>query len=355
MPILQADDIADLITTTQRNLGEMKWTDLSYSLQEHIALPQLLNKNKVSFNSGTGIQWNLMIGTTGATRETGLYATDAVNVSDVMITANIPWRHITTSYAIERREIAINRSPAQIVDLVRIRRHDAMVDMAGFMETRFWRRPNGTSDTLSIYGVPYWITWTDNSSTNPNGGFDGGNPTGFSSGAANVDSNTYSQWKNWCAKYTSVTKDDLIQKWRRASTFTNFKAPVAQPDYQNGNMYGYYTNYNVIGQLERVLETQNDNLGNDIASKDGRVTFRQVPVTWCPHLEGRNGDPIYGINWGAYRPVFLSGEYMREEGPTKASNQHTVFQTFIDTTMNLQCVNRRVNFVLATATPDVSA
>ena len=85
------------------------------------------------------------------------------------------------------------------------------------------------------------------------------------------------------------------------------------------------------------------------------MTFRQVPVTWCPHLEGRAGDPIYGINWGSYRPVFLSGEYMREEGPTKASNQHTVFVTHIDTTMNLQCTNRRVNFVLATASPDVSA
>ena len=71
MPILQADDIADLITTTQRNLGEMKWTDLSYTLQEHLALPQLLNKNKVSFTTGTGIQWNLMISTTGATKETG--------------------------------------------------------------------------------------------------------------------------------------------------------------------------------------------------------------------------------------------------------------------------------------------
>lgn len=352
MPILQADDIADLITTTQRNLGEMKWTDISYTLQEHIALPQLLNKNKVNFTSGTGIQWNLMVGTTGATKETGLYATDSVNVSDVMITANIPWRHITTSYAIERREIAINRAPAQIVDLVRIRRHDAMVDMAGFMETRFWRRPNGSTDTLSIYGVPYWITY---GSPSGDGGFFGGNPTGFSAGAANVDSTAYSNWKNWSANYTAVTKDDLIKKWRKASTFTNFKAPVTAPNYETGNSYGYYTNYNVIGQLERVLETQNDNLGNDVASKDGRVTFRQVPVTWCPHLEGRTGDPVYGINWGAFRPVFLSGEYMREEGPSKASNQHTVFQTFIDTTLNLQCVNRRVNFVLATADPDVSA
>ena len=41
MPILQADDIADLITTTQRNLGEMKWTDLSFTLQEHIFINRL--------------------------------------------------------------------------------------------------------------------------------------------------------------------------------------------------------------------------------------------------------------------------------------------------------------------------
>jgi len=352
MATLQADDIVDLITITQKDLGKMRWTDLSYDLQEYVALPSLLQKEKVAYGSGFGMQWNVMTGTSGATKDVGLYEVDSVNVADVMTTGNIPWRHMTTNYAIERREIAMNTGAAQIVDLVKIRRHDAMVDLAKHLETRWWSKPDTSADNLKIFGVPYWITWTDNSGTNPNGGFDGGNPDGFSSGAGNIDSSTVDSWKNWCGKYTNVSSTDLIRKWRRAATFTKFMAPQPSPAYGSTARYGYYTNYDVIGPLEEVLEAQNDNLGNDIASKDGQLLFRQVPVTWCPFLEDRAGDPIYGINWGQFKPAFLSGEYLREEGPVKASNQHTVFQTHVDTTMNLYCTDRRRNFVLATADPD---
>ena len=116
MATLQADDIVDLITITQRDLGKLRWTDLSYDLQEYIALPSILQKEKVTYGSGFGMQWNVMTGTSGATKDVGLYEVDSVNVADVMTTANVPWRHMTTNYAIERREIAMNTGAAQIVD-----------------------------------------------------------------------------------------------------------------------------------------------------------------------------------------------------------------------------------------------
>ena len=346
MATLQAYDIVDLITITQRDLGRLRWTDLSYDLQEYVALPSILQKEKVTYSSGYGMQWNVMTGTSGATRDVGLYEVDSVNVSDVMTTANIPWRHMTTNYAIERREISMNTGPAQIVDLVKIRRHDAMVDLAKHLETRFWSKPDTSADNLKIYGVPYWIVY------NATEGFNGGNPSGFTSGAAGIDSAATPNWSNWSAQYAAVSNVDLIRKWRKAATFTKFMAPQPSPSYGTGARYGYYTNYDVIGPLEEVLESQNDNLGNDIASKDGKLLFRQIPVTWVPFLEDRAGDPIYGINWGQFKPAFLSGEYLREEGPVKASNQHTVFQTHVDLTMNIMCTDRRSNFVLATAEPD---
>lgn len=346
MAYLQADDIADLIKTTQRDLGRMKWSDISYTLQEHVALPMLLQREKVSFQSGYGIQWNIATATSGAAKDTEMYATDSVNVSDVMQTANIPWRHVTTNYAIERREVAMNRAPAEIVDLVRIRRNDAMIDLAKHMETRFWTKPTSSTDTQQMYGIPYWIVYPG-TTTNTNGAFEGANPySGV--GAGNLSSVTYPNWANWACTYTAITSTDLIRKWRRAATFTNFKAPVPSPSYNTGNNYGYYTNYSVIGPLEEALEAQNDNLGNDVASKDGRLMFRQVPVTWVPYLEANTANPVYGINWGVLKPAFLAGEYMREEGPTPASTQHSVFVTHVDTTLNLMCTNRRMNFVLGT-------
>ena len=348
MASLQASDIADLITTTQKDLGRMKWTDISYSLQEHVALPMILQKEKVSYQSGQGLQWNVQTATSGAAKDTGLYAVDQVNVTDVMQTATAPWRHMTTNYALERREIAMNRTPAQIVDLVKIRRHDAMSSLATHMEERFWSQPTA-NETDRLYGIPYWIT---RDSPTAVGGFLGGDPTYTAEGvgAGGLTSqgvNGFPNWQNWSASYTNVTSVDLIRAWRKASTFTNFKAPSPYAQYEGPSNYGYYTNYSVIGPLEEVLEAQNENLGNDLASKDGQVMFRRTPVQWVPQLEGATGNPVYGINWSSLRPAFLAGEYLREEGPAKASNQHTVFLTHVDMTMNLLCYNRRSNFLLS--------
>jgi hypothetical protein len=347
MPTLQADDLIDLVKTTQRDLGELKWTEIATDLQEHVALPNLLSTEKVAFDSGYGIQWNLMTEFSGAARDTGLYAVDNVNVQDVMQTAYIPWRHVTSSYAIERREIAMNREPRRIVDLVKVRRADAMLGLAEHMERRFWQAPTAPNDDR-LFGCGYWMVY------NATKGFNGQNPTGFSD-VAGLDSSTsaFSRWRNFTAQYTDVSANDLITKWREAAVKTNFKplASMNQPSYSGADRYGYYTNYNVLGQLETILTTQNDNLGNDIAPKDGQVVFRRVPVTYVPYLDVATGDPIYGINWSVFQPVFLSGEYMRETGPETASNQHTVMNTFIDCTLNIRCTNRRRLFLLAKSAP----
>ena len=339
MATLQADSIADLIKVTQRDLGKMKWTDAASTLQNYVAFKNLMREKKVEFDSGYGIQWQVQVALGGLARSVGLYQADNINVPDVMQQATIPWRHWNTAYAIERREIAMNRDPARIVELVKIRRMTAMLDFAELYETDFWSKPVDSTDLLKAFGVPYWIV--KNTST----GFNGGNPSGFSSGAGAISSSTYTGWANYTFQYTLVTKDDLIRKMRKAATFTNFMSPVDIPSYNTGNDYGFYTNYNVLGKLEEALEGQNQNLGNDVASKDGVTMFRQNPVTWVPKLETDTSDPIYGINWGVFAPVFLKGEYLREQGPDVSGNAHTVFQTNVDTSGNFKCSDRRRLFV----------
>jgi len=335
----QADDIADLVAVTQRDLGPLRWTEIATDLQEYVALPNLIRRERVRFGSGYGIQWQVMVTHSGAATTTSLYGVDNVNVGDVMKNANIPWRHVTTNYAIERREVAMNRSPARIVELVKVRRADAMISLAVLMEEQFWTLATAGSD--DIFGTPYWIV------RNATAGFNGGNPTGFTAGAGNLDSAVYTRWRNYTDRYTNITKSDLIRKVRQASTKTNFMSPTPIPSYARGpSRYGHYTNYDVIGPLEEALEGQNDNLGNDIASKDGRLLFRQVPVTWVPYLDADSTDPWYGIDWSVFTPVFLSGEYLNEGRPQQAANQHTVLQSHIDLTMNIRVANRRKLFIV---------
>jgi len=340
---LQADDIADLVTTTLRDLGRGKWTDIASDLQDHVAMNSLLNRERVRFDSGRGIQFNLQHKDSGAAKNIGMFGVDNTNVTDTMVTGNVPWRHCTTDWAIDRRELKMNSGPAEIVSLIKSRRTASMISMAELMESNFWDVPSSTS-TTDPYGVPYWIVY---SSTE---GFQDRTPSGFSD-IAGLDPTTYTRWRNWANQYTNVTDTDFVTKARKAATFTNFKSPIETPSHGGAARRGYYTNYSTLGSLEQILTEQNSNLGNDIASKDGQVMFRRIPVTWVPYFEDNApvANPFYGIDWGVFSPVFLRGEYMNEEVVPRAANQHVVTKTYVDCSMNFVCYNLRRNFVLSTA------
>lgn len=351
MATLQADDIADLIKATQRELGKLKFTEAASDIQDHIAFSQLLRKESVKFGSGYGIQFNFMHQHSGAAKWVGLYEVDDVNVGDVLVQGDLPWRHITTNRGIDMREVSMNQMPAKIVDMVQLNRVDSVISMADKFEQRFWRKPAGTTDKVNPFGVLYWLVY------NATEGFNGGNETDFSSGPANISATTYSRWKNWTAKYVSVTKTDLIRKMRKGSTFTGFRSPINVPTYQRGNplRFGYYTTYAVVGVMEELLESQNENLGNDLASKDGQVMFRQNPVTWVPELENlAAGNPIIGLNWSTFYVSVLNGWLMRETGPKPSPTQHTVVVNHTDTSCNIVCKDRRRNMLIATADPTES-
>lgn len=343
MPSIQADNLADLVSSTLRDLGEMKITEITTDLQDHIAMRVLLKKDRVQLESGYGVQWDVMIQHSGAARTVGLYASDVVNVGDVLVQANAPWRHATTNYAFDEREISMNRSPRRIVDLLKIRRIDCMISLAELMENLFWSCPS-TTNTLDPYGVPYWVT------KNATEGFNGGMFSGYTA-VGGLSSTTYPRWQNWTYQYTSISRDDFIRHARQAAVKTAFRPPVdGIATFNTGDRYGFYTNYTVIGQLEEALESQNEDLGNDIASKDGMTIFRRVPVTWVPWLDRDSTNPFYGLNWGVFKTYILSGEWLRETKVSVTPGQHRVASVHVDSSLQWICRDRRKNFVLATGT-----
>lgn len=347
MATLQAGDIADLVALTLKDLGKMKWTDIASTLQEHVAMRRLIKKEKVGFSSGPSLQWNMMTDHNQAAQNVGLYGIDVVNASDAAVQPTAPWRHHSTNWCWDEREISMNREPSKIVDLLKFKRSGAMISLAELTETNFWGQPADANDTLKPYGVPYWVV---HSTTN---GFQG--LAAFGTTVAGINPTTYSRWRNMSQTYTSVTKDDAVTKMREAATKCNFVSPDEHPDYASAKgRYGYYTIYSVLASLEALAESQNDNLGNDIASKDGVVLFRKNPITWAPKLDdaiASGSNPLYGIDWEVFRPVFLKDEYLRESPVLGSPKQHRVREVHVDCTMNFICYNRRRNFVLAISDP----
>src|SRR5262245_10979560 len=274
-PVLTATGLNDLVATTLRNLGKPNFTEIATDLQDHTALPNLLTKNRVVFAGGLGIQWDVMVNHAASFSNVGLGASDNVNIIDTMVQAQADWRNSTASYAIIGQEISMNQGEARIVDLIKERRLAALISLAEGMENNFWGPPVASTDSVTPWGVNTWVV------KNASEGFNGGLPSGYTT--IGLSPTTFPRWNNYTFPYTAITRDDCIRKWRKAATLTKFKPAVQGiPSPNTGDTYGYYTTYGVIGPLEEALESQNDNLGNDVASKDGQTMFRRAPVMWVP-------------------------------------------------------------------------
>ncbi len=344
---LTATQLNDLVANTLKDLGKPKFTEIVTNIQKHIAMRQLLRQNRKQLSSGVGIQWNVMVNAANAAQNVGLGASDNVTIVDLMTQASADWRNTTSSYAIIGQEVDMNAEPARIVDLIHSRRIGAMISLVELMESNFWGPPVAITDNLTPWGVKTWVV------KNATEGFNGGVPSGYTT--IGLNPTTYPNWKNWTYQYTNVSRDDLIRHWRKAADFTDFQPPVEGiPTHNTGTDYGFYTNYGVYGPLAETLDSQNDNLGNELDKFTGTVHFRRVPVTWVPKLESDTTNPVYGINWGNFKTYVLKNWWMRETHVPIYPGAHTMSAHFLDNTYQFVMTNRRCHFVLSTGTTEPS-
>jgi hypothetical protein len=339
MATLQASQIADLVTTTLRDLGRGKFSQIAQELQNYEMMSKWLKQDKVQFDSGYGIQRTLLAKLGNAAKHVGLYEEDSVNVSDLLTTMNVPWRHAQTNWAYAYQETLMNRGKALIVKVVEPRRIGALIDLAQELEEKAWAAPS-SANTLDPYGVPYFIV------KNATDGFNGGLPSDHST-VANVNLTTYPTYKNYTWQYTDVTKTDLLKDMRTAKRKTMWKPPVPSAASRGvgQDRYRIYVNETTINALELLGEAQNENLGRDLASMDGEMTFHKIPIIWVPYLDNDTTQPVYMIDHATFYPVCLKGDYLRDTGPLRAPLQHDVWHSFVDLSYNFICVDRRRNAV----------
>lgn len=343
-----ASDIADLVTSTLESLGPPQWTDITTDWQELYALERLLKAKKVTVqDGGYAIRRQLQVDVGDNARFVKLHEVDNTNISDTMQTIQIPWRHAQYSYAIERREVLMNKSASEIFNLVKSRRiGDGLIPFAKMWEQAFWGTI--TDDGTTPFGVQYWIAWESSE------GFYGANHASFSDGPGGLSASTYARWCNACYTYTNVSKLDLIKDWRTAYRKCSWKAPVKGiPTYEGDTFQRVnYCNHDTLQALEDVGEAQNENLGRDIAPMDDTISFKRTPIMYVPYLDDYStSDPIWMIDWSVFEPVVLAGDYLNEYVEQHKAGQHNDVVTYVDITANWMCTNRRKLAVLAKADP----
>lgn len=327
-----------------RELTRLKYTDIAPSLQKYTAMRSLFTKDRITLDSGYGIQWDVNVSDPDSAANVGMGQTDVVDIVDTLQQAQADWRNSTTYYAMIGQEEAMNAGKAKIVDIKTKRRAGSMKSLAYLMESNWWGPPVALSDDLTPWGVNTWIV------KNGTAGFNGGVPSGYTT-IGGLNPTTYPGWKNYTAPYTNVTKPDLVKAWRLAARKTDFTPPIdGIPSTGTGTDYGFYTTLSVIQTCEELMEAQNDDLGPDIASQDHKLVFLSQVVNWVPFLDADTTNPVYGINFGDFKTYILQGWWLKETAVPVYPNQHTVSAWFIDLTYQMVCLNRRSQFVISNGT-----
>jgi hypothetical protein len=339
------DQIDDAVQLTQKKLiAKGSFLDLQTDLTDHVAVREIWKGKAKKFEGGEAWKFQVQTDHNHSARFVGLYETDVSALTDTMAKGEVAPRHVNAHYIYDLHEQDFQRGGLAIADLVFTRVVAMHVSLFELMEEALWSKPTDSNDVLTPYGIAFWIV------RNATEGFNGGNPTGFSAGRAGLSSTTYSRWKNWTAQYTDVSKTDLLRKMRTAHRSSQFRSPLSHAQPSLGSMgNGIYTGNDVIGLLEELLEAQNMNLGNDLASKDGRAMFKGTPVTYVPKLDSDAQDPVYMIDWKWIQMGIMAGWENNLTKPYMLPNKHNVRRVDLDASMNMICTNLRRQAVISKA------
>lgn len=342
---LQYNDIDDAVLLTQQNLiNRGAFLDMQTDLSDHVAVREMWKGRQKKFDGGNDWEFQAQVDHNHSARTVGLYETDGSSVTDTMISMKVSPRHVNAHYIYDQREPAFQRGGTSIVDLVQTRYTGMMVSLYELMETLMWGKPADSTDEKTPFGIQYWVT------KGASEGFTGLDPVGFAAGRAGKSSTAYPRWANWASPYLVITKEDLVRKMRKAARKTNFKSPIshAQPTL-GATKNGIYTNDSVISLLEEILEAQNMDLGNDLASKDGRTMFKGTPLTYAPKLDDDTQSPLYMLNWEWLAIGVLSGWENQLTKPYMVPGKHLVRRVDLDCTMQMVCTNLRQQAVFHVA------
>lgn len=355
MATLTFEGLNDLVKGTLRHLGRAKFQQIGQSLTDYYIFRQCFKKDRVTFDSGIGIQRTLMNRLSSQAAHVGLLDTDASDIPDLLVQMNIPWVHAKTQWSYLYQEGLVNRGEALVTRVIEPRRADAMISLAEEIENKAWSCP-AMANTVDPYGIPYWVVKASSDTE----GFNGGLPSDHTT-VAGVNLTTTPTFKNYNGQYVAVSKGDLIKKMRTAQRKTRFMSPIEDKDYTQGvgKNLRIYVNEATASDFEDVGEAQNENLGrdlapmtvkaNDVKSNDGVLTFRRHPIIYVPKLDADTSNPVYMLDHATFMPVALKGNWMRETGPVPNPLNHNGMRVFIDITYNYLMLDRRRNSVFSKA------
>lgn len=349
---MQGEDIADLVASTLNEQGEGKMEDLVSSLTDYVFYGQMMKEKRTMMESGPEVQFNAIVKKSSNARWVGIGEADRADITNVLASGKMPWRHFTSNWSYDEREVSMNPTSRRILNLVKTREAADTVDVAEEMEDWAWSAPDATA-TKEPGNLRYWIVSNITGTSATTGGFNGTVPTGFTT-VGNISSTTYPNWANWTKKYASISNEDLVDAIDMAFYKTGFKSPIKViPAASGRDDFEMFSTKTVVKGLEKLARANNDNLGKDLLTYRGQVLVNRIPVIPVPQLDANDSSDTYGwvfgVNWGVLKIAFLKGEYWKRTGPLRSGSQHTMWTIHNDLSTQTICTNRRKLFCISKA------
>lgn len=330
------DNLPDAVEMTLDELDRGKWIGAMTDLQKHVGFNEICKNKKEKRNKGKGIKVRFVTDHNNSAEDVGLYNTVEYSRDNNLTSGSIDWKFTEAHMIWDDREDDMNSGNAALVDAVEMERSAMMTSLAELCEKRIWGY--SSTDEKRVFGIPYWVT------KNATLGYNGGNPTGYSSGRAGVSSSTYPRLKNYTGGYTGYTDQsatDLIYMMEKAAYETAWTPPAPEPGMsRNGYGKGIFTTWKVKMKLKNVAKTNNDSLGFDLSTKE--PVFRGSEITPVPYLDqNTSDDPMYILNFDYLEPVFLKDWFKKRTPVRRLSNQPHVMATDVDLVWNIRCTDWR--------------
>ena len=355
----QIDDLVNSIH--QKFIGEdrMAAQDISLSLQKYYFASRLFEGDlKREVMSTTQCKWKLKVRHQDNFQVVGLYHRDSSNRVNVLDEGSLKWGLTTTNYHYDIDEEIFQTGGRQIYDYMESYERDLLTSFyVGMEDLMFGPGPSSpTQNPFPPVSLLWWITSTDDSITENNAeeGFDGVEPVGWgSSGVGGISTSTYDQWKNRTFPYTTLDRDDFVEKIINSMDLCQFEPPVeGNKNIVDGSKPNWelLTTHSRVAAARRLLQLGNDNIGNDLAAHSGKVYIRGVPMVWIPawtnasSVNARTDGIVLGVNWKTFKAYRAAGRTMRKKKAFQHPEMSNVRVRCMDDSLQIVCFDRRANF-----------
>lgn len=359
---LTANDLADLQNSVRGKFRKNKITDLAQLYQANnlcklFAFEKQVDGqepiSKVIVDSGDQYEFVVSKARVSSAHWTGPYRVQTRNVENTTTTGNIPWRWAEGDYTIDVKEKRLNQGDEAIFNLFTAYRDKGMKSMVDLLEVAL-SGLTAAGDSETMLGIKNFVV--QNSSTTSDR-FTGGAPSGYTA-VSGITISSVPLFKNWAANYTQVSKGDALALMREASLDCDYEQSLMTSDMDAREFDQVYaTNKAVWLQFQPLLEAQNERFAQSNEDKfdkelyrwKGQAWFMGRPIICCRSLDGDTKNPLYGFNRQDLFMIAQDSTVIRESEARSMLPLMKATTVDLDFTGNLACVNRRTQFVIATA------